>query len=414
MNKAFLQIKHLPARLANSMGLAYLSREFLTFVRMHGFFTLATNLSGVFIGTFMLKSGGDLVVVGLFYIIWYFLEAVLNMFTAQLLGKFSPTVMSRVGLVLYTASYVALLVFRDEAVSMFPLVALLSAVGACFYWLPYHIYSVQYTHLGNRQLGISLMGVVSNLIVLLTPPISGTVIYMLPGMNGYIAVFIISVAAFIAAAFTTRGMPSRPTGQRGNPFVRLIKYDLRNKLVSKMALAHIFYGIREGLFMYYLNLLIFSTTSSELVIGINTTGRSVLVMLTYTLLAKYNTPNVRRWAILGSGLIAVLLTGGVSLYFTTVTIIGLSLLDAILQSYNLNMFQLVTYSVSDELSQKSGTDRRSEVITLRSSMLNVGRVIGMILFLVLPQSNPALILFLLSIIALPSAFILRSMERDTA
>lgn len=407
-----MHIKSLPARLADKLGLAYLSKEFLTFVRMHGFFTLATNLSGMFIGTFLLKSGGDLFVVGMFYIIWYFLESTINIFTTQLLGKFSPTLLSRIGLVFYTASYVFLLVFRDSAISIFPLIALLSALGACFYWLPYHIYNVQYTHLGNRQLGISLMGVIANLIVLVTPSISGSVIYLLPGMTGYLAVFFISVVAFIAAAITTRGMPSRPTGQKGNPLLRIIKYDLRDKLVSKMALAHVFYGIREGLFSYYLNLLIFTATSSELIIGFNTTGRSVLVMITYTLIAKYNTPEVRRWAIIGSGLLAVLTAGGVTLYFTTFTIIALSLIDAVLQSYNLNMFQLVTYGLSDHLTKKSGTDRRIEVISLRSLTLNIGRVFGILLFLIMPQSNYALILLLLSVIALPSAFILRGMERE--
>jgi len=410
------QIKRFSGRIANYMGLAYLSREFLVFLHMHGCFVLAVNLSGMFIGTFMLKSGGDMYIVGLFYLLCFLLEGVIYPIMPWLLTKLSPTALSRIGLVFYTGSYIALLAFRDEAIRIFPLIAVLSALGACFYWLPYHIYTVQYTHLGNRQQGMSLMGVVSNFIVLLTPPVSGSIIYFLPGMNGYITVFFVSVLAFTAAAFTTRGMPSRPTGQKGNPFLRLIKYDLRDKLVSKMGLAHMFYGIRDGLFMYYLNLLIFSATASEFIIGINTTGRGILVILTFTLIAKYNTPKVRRFAIIGAGILALLFTGGVTLIYTTLTIIALSLLDAILQSYNLNMLQLATYHVSDHLTQKSGTDRRNEIITLRSLLLNIGRVIGMVLFLVVPPDlgSPALMLLILSILALPASFIVRNMERNRA
>jgi YQGE family putative transporter len=396
------------------MGLAYLSSEFLVFLRMHGFFVLAVNLSGIFIGTFMLKSGGDMYIVGLFYLLHFLLEAVIYPVMPWLLTKLSPTVLSRIGLVFYTGSYIALLVFRDNAVGVFPLIALLSALGACFYWLPYHIYTVQYTHLGNRQQGMSLMGVVSNFIVLLTPPVSGSIIYFLPGMNGYITVFFVSVVAFTAAALATRGMPSRPTGQKGNPFLRFMKYDLRDKLVAKMCWSHLFYGIRDGLFMYYLNLLIFSTTANEFIIGVNTTGRSILVMITFALIAKYNTPKIRRFAIIGAGVLALLFTGGVTLFFTTLTIIGLSLLDAVLQSYNLNMFQLATYNVSDRLTKKSGIDRRNEVITLRSLLLNIGRTIGLALFLVVPSDfgSPALMLFILSALALPASFILHSMEKD--
>jgi YQGE family putative transporter len=380
---------------------------------MHGFFVLAVNLSGIFIGTFMLKSGGSMYIVGLFYLLHFLLEAVLYPVMSWLLTKLSPTILTRIGLVFYTGSYIALLIFRDNAVNVFPLIALLSALGACFYWLPYHIYTVQYTHLGNRQQGMSLMGVVSNFIVLLTPPISGSIIYFLPGMNGYITVFIVSVIAFTAAAFTTKGMPSRPAEQKGNPFMRLIKHDLSDKLVNKMCWSHLFYGIRDGLFMYYLNLLIFTATASEFIIGINTTGRSILVMLTFALITKYNTPKVKRFAIISAGILALMFTGGVTLVFTTLTIIALSLLDAVLQSYNLNMLQLATYHVSDHLTKSSGTDRRNEIITLRSLTLNIGRVIGMTLFIITPPDlgSPALMLLILSVLALPASFILHNMEK---
>ncbi|MCL2081225.1 MAG: hypothetical protein FWH16_03890 [Oscillospiraceae bacterium] len=410
----FRQLTRLPARLANFLGLAYLSREFLTFLRMHGFFVLAVNLSGIFIGTFMLQSGGDMFIVGVFYMLCFLFEGAIYFIIPWLLNKLSPTALSRIGLVFYTCSYITLLTLRDDAVRVFPLIALLSATGACFYWVPYHIYTVQYTHLGNRQQGMSLTGVVSNLIVLLTPPISGSVIYFLPGMNGYVAVFFVSVLMFAAAALTTRGMPSRPSGQTGNPLLRLIKNDLRDRLVSGLLLAHIFYGVREGLFMYYLNLLVFRTTASEFVMGINTTGRGILIMVTYMLIARYNTPRVRRFAVIGAGLIALLLSGGAALYFTAFTVIALSLLDAVLQSYNLNTFQLVTYHVCDHLTKKSGVERRSEVVTLRSMVLNAGRVIGIALFLMVPPDlgSPALMLFVLSLIALPAAFILHKMEKN--
>ena len=407
------RVRHIIAFLADRLGIGFMSREFLTFVRMHGFFALGIGLSGMFIGAFMLKAGSSAATVGMFYLIAFGAEGILYFIMAWLWGKLSPTKLSRIGLVFYASSYLFLLIFRDAAGTVFPITAILSALGASFYWLPYHIYNVKYTKPGNRQLSMSMMGMVVNLIMLTTPVISGSVIFFLPGMYGYAAIFIISILSFSLAAFITRKMPSEPTGHGGNALISLFRHEMGDPLVSSLAWAHFFFGIRDGMFMFYLNLLIFTTTSNEFIMGMNNTLRSVIVIALYAVIARHNTSKIRRGGVWVAGLAAVCITLGVSLWFSAFTVIALSLTDAAMQSFQNNTMQYASYSVSDYLSEKSGTERRNEVIAMRSSALNAGRVVGIAVSLLLPAGfgSPATVLLILSALSLPAAFFLSRIEK---
>ena len=172
-------------RLAGLFGLSYLSREFLRFARMHFLYLVATNLSGVFISTFLLTGGSSLRVVGLFYILGFFFESCGYFIVASLSRTWKTTRLTRLGLALYAGSYLALLLLREQTLLLIPLTAFLASTGAAFYWLPYHNYTINYTTPDNRQQGISFMGMVGNLIVLVAPPLSGFLVSRLPGLSGY-------------------------------------------------------------------------------------------------------------------------------------------------------------------------------------------------------------------------------------
>ncbi len=405
-------IKRVGSHIMNTMGFAYLSKEFLTFMQMHGLFQFASNLSGMFISMFLLKSGSSVLVVGLYYLLAYFFEGTMVWMMGSIMGRVKATTVSRLGLVFFTASYIILLLFRDNAGMVFPLVAFLSALGSSFYWMPYHLYSVDYTNTQNRQLSMSLMGVVANMIILLTPPISGFIIFSMAGMSGYITVFVVSVLTFLSAALVTRSMPSHVHGSKENSVVKVLRAHWRDVTFSSIWWSHFFYGIRDGLFLYYLNLLIFTTTSNELIIGLNTTGRGILIMIVYTLIAKYNNDFLRKWASLFIGLFMIVLTLGTTLVYSAVTIILLSLIEAGLQIYNGNALQYCSYTVADYLNKKDGQTYNAGVLGIRAMGLNYGRVAGMLLFILMPPDfgSPALIMLILSVLSLPASYFIARIE----
>jgi hypothetical protein len=70
---------------------------------------------------------------------------------------------------------------------------------------------------------------------------------------------------------------------------RFFREKLREKPVYMNVLGSMVYGVREGVFSYFLNTLIFSITANEFVIGLNTTGRGIVAMIAYYFWERYAT-----------------------------------------------------------------------------------------------------------------------------
>ncbi len=400
-------LRRLSSRLAGFLNLSYLSREFLRFTAMHGLFSFATTLSGIFIGTFLFKAAGDFSLVGRYYLLAFSMEALCYLFVAGLGRRFSQTVLTRFGLLLYTASYLLLITLRQDSTTWYPLIAVCSALGASLYWLPYHSYTLSYTTPGNRQLGMSFLGLVGNLIVLIAPILSGVILRSLTGNDGYTAIFVVSVVSFLCAALVTRKMPSKPTDQPRGVLLELVRRRLKGPLMY-MSLGNVFYGLRDGIFLYYLNVLLFSQTSDELVVGLATTARSVVALLVFQLVIRRLTPRHRLSGMLLCSLLSLGLSAGLLVSLSVVTVLLVTVLDAAFVVFNNNTIQYSSYEISDYLARE-GPGRGEAVLGLRNFSLNVGRAIGLIVMLLVPSlgGGSPLILVALNAAALPAALLLR-------
>lgn len=403
-------------RLMSHLGLSYLSRDFLQFVKMHQFYNIATNLSGVFISTFLLRAGSGFEVIAIFYLTAYSVECMGNVSMPFLTSKFSQAALSRAGMVLYLGSYLLLLGFQEKILAFFPIIAAMSAIGASLYWVPYHYYCINYTMPHNRQFAMSFQGMISNVVVLITPLLSGIITSGMKGIYGYIVIFTISAVSFVIAIIISRKLPSAPAKRPKHAFWVYLKEQYRKTTVNALSLTHFFYGLRDGVYMYFINILIFEMISSELILGLSITGRSILVIITFILIGKFLTRQRRsslNFATLG---FALALSCALLALRTAWVLIALSVLDAVTQAIIHNSMQLCAYETADILS-KNGVSLRDETIAMRNSSLNFGRLFGVIFFIIVSSMSSTVEvwpLVALNAMALPAAFLMRIIMRHNA
>jgi YQGE family putative transporter len=399
-------------RVSVMMGTSVISANFMSFAGMHALFTFATTLSSVFISTFLFRENSSFTTVGLYYLFAFFFEACSYFFLTAVSGRLSGTTLSRIGLVLHTLSYLSLLIMQDQSVRFYPITAFLASFGAGFYWGPYHRYTISYSTPVNRQQSIGFIGFIGNFITLIAPIVSGAIISGLHGMPGYMTVFVVSIVSFISAALVSRKMPSKPSGKPPDVMWRFIKEKLREKPVYMNVLGSIVYGVREGVFSYFLNILIFSVTSNELIIGLNTTGRGVLAMVAYYFLGKIRSRKTRAVMMVASCILMPVLTVGLFAWYTAACMIIVNILDGWVLSVFGNSLNYVAYEMSDCVS-RDGQDRFFESISIRNISLNIGRIVSITAFLLVPVSGGSIVfmLFLLSFVAMFSGFLLNSSSK---
>ena len=375
-------------RAAGYLGISFFTKDFMRFVRMHLLFSAAVNLSGIFLGIFLIRAGGTAADICVYYICAYAFEMAGNLFMPWLTSRFSQTVLSRVGMLMYLCSYLTLLVVQKRALSVFPLIALFGAVGGSLYWLPYHHFCVELTQPHTRQMAMSFMGLLVNFVVLVVPLVSGVITANMEGMSGYIVIFSISAVCFALGIFISRRLPAKKLPPRKRVLLSFFRKDFGR--VSGVFSTNILYGIREGVYSYFFNLLIFSRIDSEFVLGLNVTARCALAILTFIVMGKVLTYKRRiRWNfyVLGAGvaLSSLLLISAHAAIIMTVYI-----LDAVYVTYVGNSLQFCTYEAADSISSP-GESKRDVVMSVRNASLNLGRVLGIIgLLLVLNFSGDTL------------------------
>jgi YQGE family putative transporter len=240
------------------------------------------------------------------------------------------------------------------------------------------------------------MGVMGNFILLITPPVSGFLISEVPGISGYIWIFLVSVIAFVCSAFVSRRMPSEASGRAINTLWLFIRDNIYKKPIYRLMLGGLVFGIRDGVFMYFLNILIYSFTVNEFVIGLNITARGILSMVAFYLGGKIRTNRMRSAVLLVTCALLPVLVSGIYVWYTVACLIIVNILDAGLSSIFYSSYNYITYEVS-EYSSMDGHNRMTETISMRIASLNFGRVIGLIIFLSFTVQTEYIILMLLAL-----------------
>jgi Na+/melibiose symporter and related transporters len=280
----------------------------------------------------------------------------------------------------------------------------LNGLAVGLFWLAYNVVYFEITEPESRDRFNGWAGLLGSLAGMTAPWLSGTFISLSGGIKGYRIVFTVSLAMFAAAAVLSFFLKRRRSDgtfawsygtsqlrQRGNPW---------RSAVPALAAQ----GLREGVYLFLLGLLVYFATGREQSLGNYTFWTSLTSLLSFWLAGRLLRPRFRRAAMLlgaasVSGMTAILLA---DVGYTALLIAGIGT-ALFMPLYVIPM----TSAVFDLIGKTDeGVKRREELIVLRETGLIAGRVLGLVIYLSVVsqvQSTAALAWLLLAVGAAPLA-----------
>lgn len=347
-----------------------------------GFFSLANALSGVFTGVYLwrLRPGVETLAQ---YNFWVFFTVMVGMPALGGLAKRWGAAYALVaGNSLYAFFYLILLLLKDQAGNYLAPLGLLMGLALSFYATSDHVLAYDLTADTQRERYYSLRGLATTIATLVAPVTSGWLVASFAGTAGYTLIFGFSFLFFTLSAYLGLGLRyQRPPAP----------YQIRRVLPGpdprwhRVLLAFGLYGLRDGIFGFIINLLVFLSAGSERGLGNYTFLTSLLGLGAFYLAGRVMKPANRPFTFfLGALLMAaapLFLLLGVTwwtmLLFGAVVALANPLWSTALGAVNLRAISEVS----------RGEDLRVEFICAREVPLGFGRLAGILLFLWLARSG---------------------------
>src|SRR5690625_646414 len=133
------------------------------------------------------------------------------------------------------------------------------------------------------------------------PLFIGPFISNLSAYIGYTIIFTISFILFISAVVSSFFLKRRQA--EGEFYFRKVLNERKyNKNWARVLYAHLFQGLREGMFLFVITVWVFLITNSEFALGMFNLFLSGLSFVFYFVATKFITPPLRKKAIFIGGL----------------------------------------------------------------------------------------------------------------
>ncbi|MEF2966921.1 MFS transporter [Paenibacillus sp. M1] len=345
---------------------------------VNGLFVLAGALSGTFLNVYLWKTRQDFTMIG-----WFTFSQQLALGLAfYIAGKWvkerDKMIFLRLGIIISGLFYLLVLWAGPHTVDYIWPLGFLFGIGSGLFWLAFNVVFFEVTDVGNRDLFNGWIGILGSVIGILGPWTSGWVISVLKGDRGYRVIFTISLIVYGVGIVLSFFLKKR---NRGGPYHWLEPLrQLRNGSPWRQAVpASAAHGLREGVFAFLINLLVFISTSAEWKVGQYSFVTSLVSLVSFWAAGKWFRIKYRHAGMLiGAVLIAVVivpLLWKVN-YFTLMLFgIGTSLfMPLYLLPIIASVFDLIGKS-------NDSVENRVELIVLRELSMMIGRLLGTLLFI---------------------------------
>lgn len=369
----------------DALSLDRMSRKYHVLIVNYIFLMLYTTLESVFVNTLLYTVQNNIAIVILYRGIT-FAAAAATMHVAAYLGqKKSPLVVIRTGAFLYLAMYVALFLgLNHMRVFLYP-VAILSGSGGAFYWAGHNMLVSHYTTQSNRDIGISILGIVQGVMTLLVPVVAGFVISLMPGTTGYRVMFGVGMLA-VAAQVTVQTKLHPVTQTRHTSQARLaLRLVLRKMSVKLMLSYEAIRGLRDGAFAFLLNMVLFEIITDESLVGINTFLSGIASITGSWVYGRFVRPSMRPRVVLAGAALLTLLALPLFGLMSAATVMLYNIASSFATLFLLNA---CSNSSFDVLGQNETTRKcMGELLAFREGAMALGRICGLGVLMLLPHTQ---------------------------
>ncbi|WP_168188683.1 MFS transporter [Thermoflavimicrobium daqui] len=345
-----------------------------------GLYAISTSLSNMFVHVYLWKLKKDFVMIGWFNFAQYFAMAITFVFAGWLVKRVDRVISVRLGVGIQAIFYLTVLMLGTHSSEYATWLGIFLGVGTGFFWLGYNVIYFEITERDNRDIYNGMNGLFSSLAGMIAPFISGLIITRIDQLLGYRIIFAISLGIFVAAVIVSFFLDKRAA--KGAFRLSLILEQARHRdhswfWVNCAMIAH---GLREGVFVFLIGLLVYITTKNELILGTYFTVSYLVSLLSFYVVGKWLPTHARNHAILiGAVMMGVVLIPFIwkgESWTMFVYGIGAALFYPL-------YYTPLTSMVFDLIGKdKEAVSLRVEYVVMRELALNIGRLVGLITFII--------------------------------
>lgn len=352
-----------------------------------GIFALSIALSNTFVNIYLWKVDRSYGSIGWYNLAIYSTMPLAFIAAGWMVQRITTAWTLRGGIVLHAGFYL-LALLGGTAVARSPLLlGFVMGLAAGFYWFSFNLLCLRYTDSGARERFYGMNGVMGAVAGMAAPPASGFLISVedrFGGLTGYHIIFSLSLALFVLATCLSFRLHAESLG--GRLQLRRGFSSLRLKPWRGVILGCMLYGLREGVFLFLIGLLMYIATASEMKLGEFLLLQSALSFVSFYLVSRFVKPQNRLRA-LGVG--AVCMAGAATIFLMPVKashILWYGSIIALSIPLFLVPLQGYVFDGISQLGKQTGED--TEHVITREIFENAGRVLGITGFLVLVTVNP--------------------------
>ncbi len=242
-------------------------KDLTLLIAIGGLYSLGLFLSNTFVNVYLWRQANDFVTIASYNLAIYVLQSITFIIAGKLAKKVDRIIILRLGVSFLAIFFLTVLVVGQNAASFHLLLGSLLGIGYGFYWLAFNVLTFEITEPDTRDFFNGMMGGLESLGGMIGPILAGIIINAMVTNRGYMVIFTISLTLFIMAVIMTFFIKRRKASG---------KYQLKKIIISLkdnqnwryVLLANVSQGIREGLFMFVITILVFIMANNELAVGI--------------------------------------------------------------------------------------------------------------------------------------------------
>ncbi|TVX92121.1 MFS transporter [Paenibacillus agilis] len=345
---------------------------------VYSLFALANACSGTYVNIYLWKIKPDYALIG-----WFALVQQLSLGAVFLLGgkwvkEKNKMIWLRAGMVLSGAFYTLVLVLGEYSIHCVELLGIVLGSSLGCFWLAYNVIYFEVTNAYTRDSYNGGAGIVASSCTMIAPWLSGLVITAY-GPTGYKMMFSVSLFIFACGILLSFKLSKRPPGASFDWTVPLHAWRDKNSPWRAAFFAMMAQGLRDGVYMFLIGLLVYIATSNELKLGTYTMLTSFASLVVFYVVGKWLSGVWRAKTML----IGTICMGAavVPLLFG-VNYISLLLYGLIMSSFSPLFIVPMTSSIFDLMGRDDeAASNRVELTVLRECGLCLGRILSITMFI---------------------------------
>lgn len=367
-------------RMKAFLGGTELSHEYYLFLLVHTLFWIFTRIPSTFINTLLMNQTGDVNSTLLYNGAIFAACGCMMLFSAQIMHWTEARITALIGIAGYNILYLCYVLFQKNVGDYYMLFGLFNGMADGFYYISYGRMVLNYTQPGNRDSGMGIISILTAAVNLTVPFLAGSLITVIGGSKGYAAIFALAFFTAFCTLLAVGRLPKEGKKEKKEhvrylAFTRLMK---KNPQIFFGLLGETFKGIREGTFLFILNILLYQLVKNEFLIGINSFLTGAASICCFWFMSHFIKPWNRRKYMC----IAIVILSVFSLLCLEYLSPGMVMVFTVVNAFFAGMIEISCYTTFFDVSQNTeeAGNYEPELLAFHEIFVVFGRCMGLCAF----------------------------------